>query len=69
MEKELDLEAWKFFLRDQAFGAGAQALEKLLEGVGCGRRTQPLACPRFGAAMHSVGQRTKVLRTIPGAVP
>jgi hypothetical protein len=67
-QKELDLEAWEFFVRDKALNAGARVLEKALEQVGCGRQAHEIRCLRCGARMHSVGQRTKQVRTILGRI-
>ena len=67
-QKELDLEAWEFFVRDKALNAGARGLEKALEEVGCGRQGREMRCPCCGARMHSVGQRTKGVRSILGRI-
>ena len=67
-QKALDLEAWEFFIRDKALNAGARVLEKALEEVGCGRQAHEVRCPRCAAPMHSVGQRTKGVRTILGRI-
>jgi len=67
-QKELDLEAWEFFVRDKALNAGARVLEKALEEVGCGRQDHEMHCPCCGARMHSVGQRTKGIRSILGRI-
>jgi hypothetical protein len=67
-QKELDLEAWEFFIRDKALKAGARVLEKALQGVGCGRQGREMHCPCCGARMYSVGQRTKEVRSILGRI-
>ncbi len=47
--------------------AGAVALEELLEGIGAGRREEPLRCA-CGVQMESQGLKDKVLLTILGEV-
>jgi hypothetical protein len=66
-ETDLDLEAVEFYVRSAMLAAGATVLEKLLEPVGAGRRSERLAC-ECGEPMESVGRRTKRLRTVLGAV-
>jgi hypothetical protein len=63
-----DLEAWEQAVWEAALQAGAHVLEKVLAQVGTGRRPQRLRCG-CGAVMGSVGQRTKGLTTLLGAVP
>jgi hypothetical protein len=50
--------------------AGARVLELLLDGVGAGRREEPLICAEnhLPARMESLGLRPKTLRTILGTV-
>jgi hypothetical protein len=48
--------------------AGAKALGRLLEGIGVGRREEPVVCV-CGLPMESLGLRDKLLMTILGEVP
>lgn len=66
--KQVDLEAWEFFLRRAVLAAGARVMEEILEEVGCGRRREPVVCS-CGECMSSVGVREKKIRTILGMVP
>lgn len=65
--RHADLEAWEMALRTAVLHAGAVALEGLLEGIGVGRREEPMRCA-CGAQMESRGLKTKVLLTILGEV-
>jgi hypothetical protein len=69
-EKVFDLEASEFFIRGRMHQAGAEALEKLLEGIGRGALSEPLVCAQnhLPARMQSLGLRGKRLRTILGDV-
>lgn len=40
-----------------------------MDKVGCGRRAEPVRCPRCGQLMASVGVKRKTLRSILGEVP
>jgi hypothetical protein len=66
-EGQVDLEAVENALRCALLQAGARLLETLLEGVGVGRRAQPVRC-RCGALMESRGCKTKTLVTVLGEV-
>jgi hypothetical protein len=66
--KEVDLEAWEFFLRRAVLTAGARVMEDVLAEIGCGRRAEPVLCT-CGERMGSVGVRAKTIRTILGPVP
>lgn len=57
-------------MRSRMFEAGARAIEKVLEPIGCGRRKSPLLCGENHppAHMESQGQCEKTLQTILGAV-
>ena len=66
-EHGVDLESWEFGLRQVVLCAGAQFLEKLVEGVGSGRRDAPLLCA-CGSKMDSVGRRGKTIQTILGEI-
>jgi len=66
-EKRVDLEAWEFALRRVILAAGARMLETVLQGLGCGRRVEPVRCG-CGDLMRSVGRREKTIRTILGPV-
>jgi hypothetical protein len=63
----VDLEAWEFGLRAAVLAAGAGLLERLLAGIGSGRREEPLVCA-CGAVMVSKGRRSKEIQTILGTV-
>ena len=69
---EPDLEAVEFYIRTAMLTAGARVLERLLEGVGAGRRAQPLLCDggrtHLPARMESRGLCAKTIRTILGPV-
>ena len=62
------MEALEFFIRSAVLKIGGGILEKLIEGVGAGRRDTPLLCPHCGAQMDSLGLRGKTMRTILGPV-
>lgn len=64
---QIDLEAWEQGLRSAVLRAGANLLENLLAGIGCGRRRQSVHC-ECGTAMHSKGVKAKQLLTILGTV-
>lgn len=55
-------------LRVAVLAAGAKVLAGLLEGIGCGRREQPVQCC-CGAIMQSKGIEEKTLITIMGPSP
>ena len=61
-----DLESWESALRTAVLAAGARALGGLLEGIGVGRREEPLLC--CGVRMESQGLKDKPLMTILGEV-
>jgi len=65
--KRFDLEAVETGLRAAVLAAGAKALEGLLRGVGCGRRSEAVMCS-CGARMQSTGLAAKPLLTILGEV-
>ncbi len=65
--KGVDLEAVEGALRCAVLAAGARILERLIEGVGRGRRREPLSCV-CGATMMSKGLDEKELMTILGTV-
>ena len=54
-------------MRAAALSAGAKVLERLLEGLGCGRREHPVECS-CGTIMKSKGREGKILSTIMGQV-
>ncbi len=66
-EGHIDLEAAEFFIRASVLALGAQALEKLLEDVGAGRRNKPVLC-ECGQRMESEGRRAKTITTVVGPV-
>ena len=66
-ESEMDLEAQEFYVRTAMLAVGCTILEKVLESVGAGRRSEPLVC-ECAEPMQSEGLRTKRLRTILGPV-
>lgn len=66
--KRTDLESWESALRAAALVAGAKVLSSLLEGIGVGRREEPVICS-CGLRMESRGLRPKLLMTILGEVP
>jgi hypothetical protein len=55
-------------LRAAVLTAGAKVLGTLLEGIGVGRREEPLICV-CGLQMESLGLKDKLLMTILGEVP
>ena len=67
-EKRADLESWEMALRKAVLVAGAKALSTLLEGIGEGRRKEPVLCS-CGLQMQSRGLKHKSLMTILGEVP
>ena len=62
-----DLEAVETALRAAVLSAGGRLPGKLLEGVGSGRRDEPVIC-KCGGRMESRGLRSKELSTILGKV-
>jgi hypothetical protein len=66
-ERKMDLEASEFFIRTSVLAVGARALERLLAGVGSGRRDSPVVC-RCGRKMKSQGLKAKTVTTVLGAV-
>ena len=65
--KRADLESWETALREAVLVAGARALGTLLEGIGVGRREEPVRCS-CGLQMESRGVKDKPLMTILGEV-
>jgi hypothetical protein len=65
--KRADLEAWETAIRAAVLAAGAEALARLLEGIGSGRRDEPVYC-ECGTRMESQGLADKTLVTILGPV-
>ena len=63
----VDLEAWESAIRTAVLIAGAKALEGLLQGIGVGRRREPVMCS-CGTRMVSRGVREKTLLSILGPV-
>ena len=61
----MDLEALETAIRDAVLQAGTGVLEAFLEGVGCGRREEPVRCS-CGACMVSRGCKAKTLNTMVG---
>lgn len=61
------MEAWEQAVLVAALGAGAQALEAVLSGIGSGRRSRPVRCA-CGARMRSIGLRVKEVLTVLGTV-
>ncbi len=57
-------------MRSHMLEAGARAIEKILEPIGCGRRQSPLVCAQnhLPVNMESQGVCEKTLHTILGAV-
>jgi hypothetical protein len=68
ISRKFDLEAVEAALRTAVLATGAKVLGVLLEGIGCGRREQPLQC-HCGAIMQSKGIEEKTLLTIMGPTP
>ncbi len=66
--RRADLESWETALRAAVLVAGAKALGTLLEGIGVGRREEPVVCV-CGLPMKSLGLKDKLLMTILGKVP
>jgi len=66
-EAEMDFEALEFYVRTAVLALGCGILEKVLEGVGAGRRSEALMC-ECGNRMESQGLRVKTIRTILGPV-
>jgi hypothetical protein len=65
---KFDLEAMEAAIRTAVLATGAKVLGRLLEGIGCGKREQPLQC-HCGAVMQSKGIEEKTLLTIMGQTP
>ncbi len=65
--RRADLESWETALRAAVLVAGAKALGVLLEGIGVGRREEPVLC-NCGCPMESRGLKDKLLMTILGEV-
>lgn len=63
-----DLEAWETATLEAGLKASAKVLAIALQGIGSGRRLQPVLC-RCGRSMGSVGRRTKGITTLLGSVP
>lgn len=61
------MEAWEQAVLVAALGAGAKALEAVLSGIGCGRRSHRVRCA-CGKTMSSVGLREKKVLTVLGSV-
>jgi len=61
------LEAVESALRAAVLAAGSKALEAVLRGVGCGRRSEAVVCA-CGAEMGSTGLEGKRLVTILGEI-
>lgn len=61
------MEAWEFGLRAAVLCAGARLLEEMLEGTGCGRRVEAVACS-CGGQMRSKGLREKRIKTVLGNI-
>jgi len=66
-EHGVDLESREFGLRSVVLSAGARLLEKMLWGVGSGRRQAPLVCS-CGEKMRSQGLKKKRIKTILGDI-
>lgn len=66
-EKGTDLEAWEEALRQALLVAGARVLERVVDGIGRGRPSEPIRCA-CGQRMRSVGVRTKTLCTSLGPI-
>lgn len=66
--KRADLESWETALRAAVLAGGAKVLGTLLEGIGVGRREDPVVCV-CGWQMESLGLKDKLLMTILGEVP
>jgi len=67
LERGVDLESWEFGLRSAVLVAGARLLEKLIEGLGSGRRAERVVC-ECGSEMESVGRREKRIKTVLGEI-
>lgn len=65
--RSADLESWETAIRAAVLTAGAKAIERLLEGIGTGRRTNKVVCD-CGEIMESAGLKRKQLLTILGPV-
>jgi hypothetical protein len=68
LARNVDLEDWETTLRAALLAAGARALEQLLDGIGSGPQSEPVACPSCGRRMESQGRRGKTVMTILGPV-
>lgn len=66
--RRVDLDAWEAALRGAVLAAGGTMLGELIDGIGSGRRQEPVMC-KCGARMHSRGRRYKELSTLLGPVP
>ena len=66
-EHGVDLESWEFGLRQVVLSAGARLLQKILEGVGSGRRGQEVLCA-CGKRMQSRGRKEKRIKTVLGDI-
>jgi len=66
-EHGIDLESWEFGLRSAVLSAGAGLLEKMLDGVGSGRRNKPVDCS-CGGCMKSRGRKEKRIKTVLGDI-
>ena len=64
----VNLEGWETALRAAVLAAGAQVLGRLLDGVGSGRQSEPVACPACGRRMASRGRKSKRVLTVLGEV-
>lgn len=64
--REVDLEAWETALRMGVLSAGSRLLERLLEGIGCGRQ-KGVYCP-CGGRMQSRGVRSREVVTVLGRI-
>lgn len=68
ISRKFDLEAVEAAIRTAVLATGAKVLGGLLEGIGCGRREQPLQC-HCAAIMQSKGIEEKTLLSIMGPTP
>jgi hypothetical protein len=66
-ERGVDLESWEFGLRSAVLSSGARLLEDLVDGVGSGRRDEPVVC-ECGMRMDSRGRHRKGIQTILGEI-
>lgn len=63
----MDLESWEMGLRAVVLMAGAKLLEKMVDGVGSGRRDERVLCS-CGSRMESHGRKTKHIKTVLGEI-